>query len=68
MSKSTGAIEFYDLSTRKKIWVPRGQCKLEEFETSRGKRRRLIATIADDPDNPSATRKVSKLCSASFEL
>lgn len=68
MVKTSGAIEFFDFKLQRKVWVPRGNCRLEEFVTSRGRRKRIIATVRDNPDNPSETRELSKLCPLDFSL
>lgn len=68
MAKTTGAIEFFDFKLKRKVWVSREDCRVEDFVTSKGKRRRLIATVRDNPNDPAECRELSKLCSANFEL
>lgn len=61
-------IEFYDVKYRRKVFVPKENCHLETFDTSRGVRTRIVAIIFDDPDNPTKERRLSKICSKDFKL
>ena len=60
------AIEFYDIKYKKKIMIPKEQCVLEILETSKGPRRRIVATIWDNPNG--IKRRLSKFCSKDFKL
>jgi len=57
-------IEFYDTKHKKKVVVPKEQCRIETLETSRGKRKRVVATIYDT----NKPRNLSKLCAWDFKL
>ena len=57
-------IEFYDVKKKKKVVVPKEQCRIETMETSRGRRKRIIATIYDT----SQPRNLSRICSWDFKL
>jgi hypothetical protein len=61
-------IDFYDVKRRKHVEVPVKYCRTEILETSRGKRKRIVGAIRDNPSDPDDERFLSKFCSMDFEL
>lgn len=64
---SNEPIEFYDVKYKTKVKVPRNLCSLETFQTKRGQRTRIVATMKVK-DDPTKEYKLSKLCSKDFTL